>query len=244
MVEKIRETLNAFNAAASEALPFAFEFVKPESVRLLKKNARYMDNPTFAQLVDNVSQDKNLTSIPLCIRQEDGSLLVISGNHRIEAAVLAKVEYVVVMVLKKEVTREEQVALQLSHNALAGKDDMTILRELWLEIEDMSLKEYSGLDSETISELEKTEIISIPAPRFDYETISFLFLPEEKEELERIITEIDSVFDQENIYITSKNHYKKAFSVISDIKKKYNIENTAAAVAKLLSLAEEKLGEI
>lgn len=244
MVEKIRETLSAFNAASENLLPFTFDFVDPRSIQLLKKNARYMDNPTFAQLVSNVSQDKNLTSIPLCVRQEDGSLLVLSGNHRIEAAVHAGVEHVVVMILKKELSREEQVARQLSHNALAGKDDMVILRELWMEIEDMSLKEYSGLDQVVIGELEKMKLVSIPSPRFDYETITFLFLPEEKEVLDQILSEIDDYFRKENTYIASVNYYDKAFSCISGIKSKYNIVSTSAAFLKLLTLAEEKLREM
>ena len=43
----------------------------------------------------------------------------------------------------------------LSHNALAGKDDPYILKELYDKILDLNWKEYSGLDDKTLELLDK-----------------------------------------------------------------------------------------
>jgi len=45
------------------------------------------------------------------------------------------------------------VAIHLSHNAIAGQDDLAILRELFDEINDVALKEYSGLDDVVLGKL-------------------------------------------------------------------------------------------
>lgn len=243
MADKIREALAAFNAAASGDLPFSFDFVDPKEVDLLKKNARYMDNPTFSQLVENVRRDNQLTSVPLCTRDKDGKLTVISGNHRIQAAAMAGVGQVVVMVLNQELSREEMVSRQLSHNSLAGRDDMVVLRELWMEIEDISWKEYSGLDSATVQELEKMECLSVPSPKFEYETMQFVFLPEDTEALKKILEDVEIIFSGDEIFLAAKASYEQAFSLITQAKKDYKIINSAAAFAKILDLASEKMRE-
>ena len=53
---------------------------------------------------------------------------------------------VMVLYSDRELTRAQQVAIHLSHNAVVGQDDLAILRELYDEINDVALREYSGLD--------------------------------------------------------------------------------------------------
>ncbi len=241
MEEKVRQILTQFNETAS--LPFELELVSPSDIRLLKKNARYMDQSTFRQLVENIKADNQLTSMPLCVR-EDGVLTVISGNHRVQAALVAEVETILVMVLKKQLTRQELVARQLSHNSLCGEDDMILLRSLWAELEDVEWQAYSGLDSNVIGELESIEVLSVPEMRYDYETIQFSFLPEEKDRLLEVINEVSELFSCDENFIVSLKHYETAFEFIADIKEQYNIVNTAVAFSKILELAHERLVEL
>ena len=44
------------------------------------------------------------------------------------------------MVLGDEKDADEQLAIQLSHNAIAGQDDLVILKELWESIKDVQAK--------------------------------------------------------------------------------------------------------
>jgi ParB-like nuclease domain len=62
--------------------------VQLSELQLLEKNARYLKGPLFNRLVENIKADGCLTSFPLVARQGD-ALTVISGNHRVSAAIKA-----------------------------------------------------------------------------------------------------------------------------------------------------------
>lgn len=127
MAKEIRETISDLNAHLQE-MPYKLDLVNPREIILLDKNARYMTQEMFDNLVSNIKKDGGLSSLPLCYREPDGRLLVLSGNHRVQAAVHAGLEEVLILVIDKELTRQEQVAVQLSHNAIEGRDDPVIDR--------------------------------------------------------------------------------------------------------------------
>ena len=58
--------------------------VKLRDLKLLEKNARYMTPQEFSQLVANIKQDGKLMGVPVVYRGE-----VLSGNHRVRAAIKA-----------------------------------------------------------------------------------------------------------------------------------------------------------
>jgi len=112
---------------------------------LADKNARFMKAEQYRRLVDNIRRDGCLTSVPFAVRQGD-RYTILSGNHRVRAARDAGLTEVLVLYSEREMSHQQQVAIQLSHNAIVGQDDLAILRELYDEINDVALKEYSGLD--------------------------------------------------------------------------------------------------
>jgi ParB-like chromosome segregation protein Spo0J len=62
----------------------------------------------------------------LCRILPDGKLEVVSGNHRIKASIQAKIKQVFVMVILREISQGDKIAIQLSHNSLTGEDDVNI----------------------------------------------------------------------------------------------------------------------
>ncbi len=99
MEEKIRETITQLNSYL-QGQPYRLDYVDPSDIRLLDKNARYMEQEMFQNLVENVKQDGGLSSLPLCYREEDDSLLVLSGNHRVQAAVHAGIGRIMILVVR------------------------------------------------------------------------------------------------------------------------------------------------
>ncbi len=85
MAEEIREVLNLLNERLAGLFPYRLEMVTPGELKLLEKNARYMKAEQFQSLVENIKKDGNLSSLPLCYREKDGKLRVLSGNHRVQA---------------------------------------------------------------------------------------------------------------------------------------------------------------
>ena len=99
----LQTKLAELNAALVGVFPFRLAVYNPRELKLLEKNARFMRNDTFAQLVANVKKDKGLASMPLVY---DGpgtdKPVVLSGNHRVQAAVAAELEQIICMVVDRE----------------------------------------------------------------------------------------------------------------------------------------------
>jgi len=237
MAEEIREVLNLLNEKLAGLFPYRLEMVTPGELKLLEKNARYMRAEQFQSLVENITKDGNLSSLPLCYREKDGKLRVLSGNHRVQAGRQAGVEQVLVMVVGDEKDADERLAIQLSHNAIAGQDDLVILKNLWESIQNVQAKLYAGLDSETIKSLEGIQFAAIAEQRLNYKMANFVFLPEELENLDQLLKEIAVVFAADVVYLASLNIYDAFFELIVQIKKHCQIKNSAAAFLKLMELA-------
>ena len=63
--------------------------VNPKQIKLLEVNARFMKAEEFRKLIENVKRDGCLTQLPFCCKNEKGELVVLSGNHRVQAAIEA-----------------------------------------------------------------------------------------------------------------------------------------------------------
>ena len=76
-----------------------------------------------------------------------GKFKVISGNHRVKSAIKAGLDKILVLFgTEEDFDEQRQLALQLSHNAISGQDDISILQELYASLKDLGLKAYTGID--------------------------------------------------------------------------------------------------
>jgi hypothetical protein len=244
MAEEIREALNLLNEKLSGLFPYRLELAAPGELKLLEKNTRYMKAEQFQNLVENVKKDGNLSSLPLCYREKDGKLRVLSGNHRVLAARQAGLEQVLVKVVADEKDPDERLAIQLSHNAIAGQDDLVILKELWESIQDVQSRIYAGLDSDTVKALQGIQFAAITEQRLRYKVASFLFLPEELEDLDKLLKETAAAFAGDAVYLAHLHTYDAFFDLIVKIKKRCQIKNSAAAFLKLMELARIGLEQL
>src|ERR1019366_7732799 len=130
-------------SGSSDLLQTRVTRVRLSDLKLPEKNARFLKGAAFAQLVANIRRDGCLTSFPLVNRQGE-DLTVASGSHRVAAAMKAGLIEHDVIEITSPLTREQFVALQLSHNAIVGEDDPNVLRALYDEL-GFEWKEYSGL---------------------------------------------------------------------------------------------------
>ena len=89
---------------------------------------------------------------------------VLSGNHRVQAAVEAGVPVILVLTILQDLSKSEQIAIQLSHNALVGQDDQGILAALWADIEELEAKLYAGLSSEALKEIKEVKLVTLSTP--------------------------------------------------------------------------------
>lgn len=237
MAEEIREVLNLLNEKLAGLFPYRLEMVTPGELKLLEKNARYMRAEQFQSLVENIKKDGNLSSLPLCYREMDGKLRVLSGNHRVQAGRQAGVEQIMVMVVGDEKDSDERLAIQLSHNAIAGQDDLVILKDLWESIKDVQAKVYAGLDSDTVKALQGIQFAAIAEQRLQYKIVTFTFLGHEVENLDELMKAIAVAFASDVVYLATLEAYAPLYELMLKIKKHCLIKNTTAAFMKYNELA-------
>lgn len=235
MEEEIRGLLdNGYNLAEVEVGDFEF----------LEKNARYMSNYMFNNLVENIKKDGTLTSVPLCYKH-DGKYKILSGNHRVKAAIEAGLTKLLVMYTEKPLSRAEQVAIALSHNSIEGKDDMVLLKDLYAELDTVDLKKYSGLNDKALWEMEQESLGSLSEFHLEYKVQTFLFLPEEVERLQDVFGKaLKQVHKDKVAYVNRLKDFDRFINAQSKTSSAYDVKNTATVMMLMLDLFERHLEDL
>ena len=234
--------LDRLNEKLAGIMPYKLYLASLAEIDYLEKNARYMTKEQFASLANNIKKDSALSSVPLCYRKpEDGRLLVLSGNHRVKAAAASGITSFLVLLIDQILSREEVVAIQLSHNAIAGQDDSQILKELFEELRDVEMILYAGFTSEQIEKLQSADFSAIKEEQLHYESINLLFLPGENERLEAMFDRIVQSSMAKKIFAGRISEYQTILQGLIEIKESQNIINSALAFFALAQVADEYL---
>lgn len=242
-------SVNAVNAKLS-ATSVRMAVVPITQCDYLEKNARFMRAEQYQRLVENIKRDGCLTSVPFAIRTTDPAdpaqfrYKILSGNHRVKAACDAGLAEIPVLYTDQELTHAQQVAIQLSHNAIAGQDDMAILRELYDEINDVALKEYSGLDDVVLGRMEPPDLDPLSESHLGYRVVSIAFLPMEVERANQLYAKVMERADGDSTWVNRFAEYDRFLDALTIAKEMAGIKNTATAFGLLLDLAEKHLDEI
>lgn len=218
---------------------FKIKEVELRKIRLVDKNAHYMDQSVFNQLVANIKRDGQLSSVPFCLEYEPDKYEVISGNHRVQAAQMAGLSIIPIM-YSDSLTNDEKRAIQLSHNSLVGKDDLEILKDLMDEIRDASLKEYTGVD-ESIFESLNSYQYDIVQPRNSVVTFNLTFFETDKDALLKLCEEIEENKDYETTALLPMDYMDRYLEVVGEVQKKYKLKALGLTMMKIVELAMQKM---
>ncbi|MEU3046182.1 ParB/Srx family N-terminal domain-containing protein [Streptomyces sp. NPDC006984] len=217
----------------------------PRELTLLDVNARFMRHEQFQRLVANIRDDGALTSTPLVWNDtETGRRIVLSGNHRTKAAIEAGLERIWWMEVTEPLPRQRQIALQLAHNAITGEDDPATLKALYEELEDVSMRLYSGLDDKTLELLDDVTVPSLAEANLDFATVQIVFLPDEKEAAEKALEAAREAASADARWLARIEQYEQVLDMLDTTKAAHNIGNVAAAFAIILAIVERHLGEL
>lgn len=234
--------------AASAPLETKVITIDPRELVLLEVNARYMRHETFYTLVNNIRRDGVLTQFPFGAMiyepnepdgEPTGKYEVLSGNHRVKASIEADLAEIQIIVTDQFLTRQERIAHQLSHNAIAGEDDPTILKSLYDELEDVDLRLYSGLDDRTLEMLEAVDLQSLSEANLDFTSVNLTFLPDEIEEAKRVFDDAASVVTADEMWMARWGDYDKFINTLQLAQSSYKVGNTATALMLILRIVEK-----
>ena len=146
--------------------------LKPSEV-----NARRMPGQAMRRLTENLRRDGVLSSAPLIYGDR-----IISGHHRVEAAIKAGIVDADCLSIEGEVDEGRLTAIQLSHNSLAGEDDPEVLRQMLESLLPLEQAYAAVLDMEVPKPPPLRPSIGTP----DTVTIAVTFTPPDVEEIRRV----------------------------------------------------------
>lgn len=237
----MKELLKKLNTELGNRGLLPMEVVNPKDLKPQHKNARYMMPEQFKILVENISKTGNLESVPLVIKK-DNKYEIVSGHHRIEAAVEANIKDIVVLLLPEETSTQAKVSKQLSHNALTGKDDELILTELFDSIKTIELKLASGLNNK----IAKIDYDTLNFRVGEYKEFTVLFMPEDEGYTDEIMSEIAERMNVKSgsaLRLTNLDYWDRFAKVIRTIKKCENIKSNGTAFIRMVELAEQMMAK-
>ena len=228
-----------------ETLRPRLDHADPRDLTLLEVNARFMRKEQYDRLVANIRRDGCLTSVPL-VWNDPGSdrRIVLSGNHRVQAAVDAGLVDIPVMVVDQDLPRERQIALQLSHNAIAGEDDPATLKQLYDELDDVDWRSYSGLDDKQLGLLAAVSLEGLSEANLDFVTVQLVFLPAELEAAKTALEEARKLVQADERWLAAYRDYEPTLDALSTVHGAHNVGNVATALALILAVFERHLDEL
>ena len=195
----------------------------------------------FQRLIDNLKSDGVLTTAPLIYEDE-----VLSGNHRVQAAIKAGIESADCIEVTSPLTKSQRIAIQLSHNSIEGQDDPNTLRELYESL-DFDTKFYSGLSDDVFNKIEPLDIGSLAIGTPKYQDLNTLFLPADKEQFEAALKRIEQGAKRKHppsVHLAMLDDFNKFFDSIIAVKEWNGVHNSAIAMRIMANLAVERLEQL
>lgn len=190
-----------------------------------------MPHEQFVRLRDNIARDGVLTSTPLVHKNR-----ILSGHHRIEAAVAAGITHADCIEILTELTDSQATAIQLSHNAIVGEDDETTLAKLYESLE-YADKIYSGLTDVALVTSVDVELENLASVRPTYVLLQIAFLPTEKSALEDLMEEVQEL---NTVHMAHFDDFQRFFDAVVSTKRLENVKNSSVAIRRMADLAAER----
>ena len=221
-----------------------YEMIDISRIEEAKENANKMSDRDFAQLVDNIRVGGLSSSPTLWHRKADDMYVIISGHHRLRACrELAYTKVGCLYAEEDDLSEDEKIATQISHNSLHGEDNKGILKRMFEEIKSVDFKQFAHINID--------EIESIPMfqgsvlPESEHYNVSFILYKKDIEALKELfgIVQEDLTKSEMVIMADQDNSEELLQNIIRDIQKKYNVKSSNIAFCKILELAQLKMKE-
>ena len=215
-----------------------------DRIRERDVNARVMDSGLFDTLTENIQREGTLESLPLLHEKEfqDADYEIISGHHRLRAARRAGIEVIPALVYTKELSEDEVISKQLSHNALSGYDDPETLKRMYDAIGDFEWKVASGVSEIDLGIEGDAVSLSDVDITFDFEPVLIMFLRPDVEKFDELLDKSKSLAEQK--YMANISEFRKFSKVVNAVSEYSGIRNIAGIVSIICDLAKERLNQL
>lgn len=204
-------------------------------------NANVMSEEMFNDLCESIGLS-GMSSVPSCYRKEDGRYTIISGHHRVKAArKLGYKELGFLWTDKKNLTQDEIIGLQLSHNSIHGEDNKAILKKLFEQIKDVQWKRISNITMDEIGTMAANQMSIVPI-KACY-TVSLILYSDAEESFGELIGDIKELSGKSDVVMIADSDPSEELllKLNKELRSTLNIQSSSVAFATILKLAREQL---
>lgn len=201
-------------------------------------NARQQDAAMFERLTTTVKRDGRLESLPF-VAQTDKGFEIVSGHHRVRAAIAAMLPNVVCLVDSSGLNSDQIKAKQLAHNSIQGKDNAQLVSQIFKEIQDADAKLEAFIDQKVDVPLPKVKVEDITI-KLDYRFVSVVFLPSESKRWDEIVKQVGAM--QPELWAAEMQHFAPFQALVKRISADYDMHAMGTILSKMGELASLQLG--
>ncbi|MGQ2801270.1 ParB N-terminal domain-containing protein [Leptospira santarosai] len=191
----------------------------------------------MSRLVENVKRDGFLSQLPFGVKIEE-KFKVISGNHRVTAAIKAKLEAILILYIE-DIDTERELAIQLSHNSIAGQDDLGILKNLYLQIKELDWKAYSGIDEQSLLNYQIPELVPISESDIKLNEVRLFYGDLDLKQIDQTLELLEKKLIDEKRDRVVLGEFERFVEVMTEIKRRLNVKNHSVAFLKMIEICEE-----
>jgi hypothetical protein len=212
----------------------------PVSLTLLEENARFFPRERFEMLVKQIKKDGVLQQWPFVWYDKDnGRRVVLSGNHRIKAAIQAGLSQIDWTECDENLSKDERLRIQLGHNAIVGEDDPAVLRRLYESIEDAEERVASGIDDAQLQLFAKAETDPLSEVNLDFMTVLITFLPDELDRAQEAFDEAKKMISAKEHWLAKLPQHDRMLAAIEDTRNAAHIKSVSTVLDLLLDVWDE-----
>jgi hypothetical protein len=114
-----------------------------------------------------------------------------------------------------------------------------ILKALYLELDDLFLKAYSGINERELLDYKPLDLSTIAEKDIELSEIRFMFCEPNKEKITRLLDALETTVgldaNNDSLLFMDTDWF---IEVMSKVQKKYQIKNRSAALLKMCSIVE------
>lgn len=212
----------------------------PVSLTLLEENARFFPRERFEMLVKQIKKDGVLQQWPFVwYDSANGRRVVLSGNHRVKAAIQAGLTQIDWTECDENLSKDERLRIQLGHNAIVGEDDPAVLRRLYESIEDAEERVASGIDDAQLELFQKAETDPLSEVNLDFMTVLITFLPDEMERAQECFDQAKKMIAAKEHWLAKDDQHSRMLAAIEDTRNAAHIKSVSTVLDLLLDVWDE-----
>jgi hypothetical protein len=106
----------------------------------------------------------------------------------------------------------------------------------------VGLKYYACLDDKALEELPDVDLKSFRNVTLDFQSVTFLFLPEELERLQATFVDAIKLISDKNLYIAGGRDYHRLIDSMAKAEAAYDVKNAALQVMLILEVFYQTSG--